>query len=125
MTETSTARHSLIPAAPTLKHLAAPAPIPSPDPARAKAAIKRCCNAWKRSFDASMEELQGQQFADVLAAHTAGKAYCSAMPVLSGQENIRDFIACTAHGMLIGAIAPQSSGQLLYAAQVALATLPR
>jgi hypothetical protein len=47
------------------------------------------------------------------------------MPQLSGRESIRDFIACTAHGILIGAIPPQQSGQLLYAAQVALGSLQR
>jgi hypothetical protein len=47
------------------------------------------------------------------------------MPPLSNRESIRDFIACAAHGILIGAITPQLSGQLLYAAQVALGALKR
>jgi hypothetical protein len=45
------------------------------------------------------------------------------MPLLSGVDGVRDFIACTAHGILIGAIPPESSGQVLYAAQVALSFL--
>ncbi len=45
------------------------------------------------------------------------------MPLLSGVDGVRDFIACTAHGILIGAIPPESSGQVLYAAQVALGFL--
>jgi hypothetical protein len=41
------------------------------------------------------------------------------MPPLSGPENIRDFIACVAHAMLIGAILGPDGARLLYAAQVA------
>lgn len=41
---------------------------------------------------------------DVLSCPRAGEAYRCAMPLLLGYDNIRDFIACTAHGMLIGAI---------------------
>jgi hypothetical protein len=44
------------------------------------------------------------------------------MPPLSGDENIRDFIACTAHGMLIDAISGTDAARLLYAAQVAHTT---
>jgi hypothetical protein len=45
------------------------------------------------------------------------------MPMLAGYEGIRDFVACAAHGILIGAIPPERGGQLLYAAQVALNTM--
>jgi hypothetical protein len=45
------------------------------------------------------------------------------MPPLSGYENIRDFIACVAHAMLIGAIQSEQGSKLLYAAQVALCTV--
>jgi hypothetical protein len=44
-------------------------------------------------------------------------------PIYSGYENIRDFIACTAHGMVIGAICSTQSSKLLYAAQVAIGAL--
>ena len=46
------------------------------------------------------------------------------MPPLIGYQNICDFIACTGYGMLIGAIKDDSGSKLLYAAQVALATVP-
>jgi hypothetical protein len=42
------------------------------------------------------------------------------MPAPDSLDNIRDFIACTAHGILIGAIPAERSSQLLCAAQVAL-----
>jgi hypothetical protein len=45
------------------------------------------------------------------------------MPQLSGQESIRDFIACVAYGMLIKTIAGPDGARLLYAAQVANSTV--
>lgn len=51
-------------------------------------------------------------------------AYGCYMPKLSGADNIRDFIACVAHGMLIRAIPASEGSRLLYAAQVANAALP-
>ena len=52
-------------------------------------------------------------------------AYRLAMPPLSGYQNICDFIACAGYGMLLGAIKESNGAKLLYAAQVALATVPR
>jgi len=48
------------------------------------------------------------------------QAYKDAMPDLCGYESIRDFIACTTHGMLIGVIDPMRAAKFLYAAQVAI-----
>jgi hypothetical protein len=47
------------------------------------------------------------------------------MPPLSGYRNICDFIACAAYGTLLGAIKDENGSEFLYAAQVALATVPR
>ena len=88
---------------------------------QARAAIKRCCAAWQRSFDAYIEASRSKD--TIYAAHQAGPAYCKAMPPLAGYENIRDFLACAAHGILIEAISEKRANQLLYAAQVALASL--
>ena len=101
-----------------------PAPSLEPDPAHEKA-VKRCWAAWRRSYNAYMEKSRGTEADKICAAHQAGPAYCNAMPLLAGYENIRDFIACLAHGILIGAIPESKSGQLLYAAQVALSTVHR
>ena len=98
------------------------APGPSPVPISTKAALKRCCSAWRRTFNAYDDD-NDTSLSDVWAAKEAGKAYCNAMPLLTGYEGIRDFIACAAHGILIGAIPPEKSGQLIYAAQVALSIL--
>jgi hypothetical protein len=99
------------------------APGPGTNPSSPKAAIRRCCDAWQRAFDAYMADKEGDEYDKIFAAKPAREAYCNAMPMLAGYEGIRDFIACAAHGVLIGAVPKEKAGQLLYAAQVALATL--
>jgi hypothetical protein len=41
------------------------------------------------------------------------------MPPLTGSRNVRNFIACTAYGILLGAIDHKEASKLLDAAQVA------
>ena len=113
---------ALIEAAPVAP-LSAPPQVVKPDPKKSRAAIKRCCAAWQRAFDAYMEGREGDGFNEIFAKHEAGPVYCKAMPPLSDYDSIRDFIACAAHGILIDAIPEKRANQLLYAAQVALAAL--
>lgn len=124
MAELPKAVLNLIESIPVPVPVIAPAPSLDPDPARARA-LKRCCDAWRRAYKAYIDNSDGhnEDLDRIYAAQDAGTAYCNAMPLLSGYENIRDFIACTAHGILIGAVPDKKSGQLLYAAQVALSTL--
>ena len=56
------------------------------------------------------------------ASKAANRAYLDAMPPLSGDENIRDFIACITQAMLADIILESSGTKLLYAAQVAHTT---
>ena len=79
-------------------------------------AVARCTNAWNQSYQQEFSRTRSE----ALAQHTARRAFSNAMPPLVGQENIRDFIACCAQGVLLGALDPQKSAKLLYAAQVAL-----
>ncbi|MGB9406238.1 MAG: hypothetical protein WCA89_01815 [Terracidiphilus sp.] len=102
---------------------AIPLPALDPSPKQARAAIKRCCAAWQRAYDACLEGTSRDGCDKINAAHEAGPAYRKAMPPLAGYENIRDFLACAAHGILIGAIPEKRANQLLYAAQVALTSL--
>jgi hypothetical protein len=88
-------------------------------PVPENSAIARCYSEWQRVY--KKEKAKGQYW--VLAANSAGQAYRNAMPPLTGKENIRDFVACVAHGMLIGAIEGKDGTKLLYAAQVALSTI--
>jgi len=117
MSNTAKAKLSLIPSNPT------PALPIGPEPKPTRSAIKRCSAAWKRSFDAFMESAPKSGFNKLYASQEAAEAYCRAMPPLTSHESIHDFIACTAQGILIGAIPSKQAGQLLYAAQVALASL--
>jgi hypothetical protein len=98
-------------------------PGPGPNSSNAKAALRRCCAAWQRAFKACKDDPEYDDKYDIHAAREAAKAYCNAMPLLAGYKGVRDFVACAAHGILIGAIPPEKSGQLLYAAQVALGSL--
>jgi hypothetical protein len=76
---------------------------------------------WQRVY----REKRAKKESSFSASRDAAPAYRRAMPPLSGQKNIPDFIACVAHGMLIGAIDGKDGTKLLYAAQVTLATLRR
>jgi hypothetical protein len=88
------------------------------NPALANRAVARCCQIWQSVFRAELDRGEHR----VLAARSAGEAYCGAMPSLTGEQNIRDFIACVAHGILLQAIEEKNGGKLLYAAQVAYAS---
>jgi hypothetical protein len=86
----------------------APAAIANP-------AVARCCDAYDSVYQ-GVCDIGESRVAAILAAH---KAFRKAMPPLSGSENIRDFIACVAQGMLLGCISGSDGARFLYAAQVA------
>jgi hypothetical protein len=100
----------------------APTPIAleaSPHPPVRNAAVQRCCAAR----ECSLQNSRAKRHDDYDTKRSAAEAYRNAMPHLSGYENIRDFIACAAHGMLIGAVDAIEGPKFLYAAQVALGAL--
>jgi hypothetical protein len=84
-------------------------------------AVVRCCTAWQQAYDAKFAQCGSKLFAGLAAS----QAYRDSMPILAGYENISNFIACTAQGILIGAIDSRKSSTLLYAAQVALSLISR
>ena len=88
-------------------------------PVSSNLAVVRCCEAYVLAYRAA-KKLDKSNYT---TTEEAQKAFRAAMPPLSGYDNIRDFIACTAHGILIGAIEVADSSKLLYAAQVALSTI--
>jgi hypothetical protein len=100
-------------------------PAALPPPPETAAAIAHCREAWQLAFDDYMQKNARKDgcLAHSRASNQAGLAYRNVMPPLVGYGNIRDFIACLACGILIGAITADSSGQLLYAAQIALSAL--
>lgn len=92
-----------------------PVPMALTRPAAENAAVARCCAAAFEAFRAARAKHKGETYAQM----DADKAYCTTLPPLSGAENIRDFIACVAHGMSVRAISGPDGARLLYAAQVA------
>ncbi len=78
-------------------------------------AVAQCVRAWVLFYcEATMKGAS-----DLSARAKACQAYRLAMPPLTGCRNIRNFIACTTHGMLLGALDGNEATRLLYAAQVA------
>ena len=91
----------------------------APGPTPLNTAILRCLEAY--AIAEQKDKKKGRT--DYPGSGAGAKAFRGAMPPLSGYENIRDFIACVAYGMLIEAIRHNDGSQLLYAAQVATSAL--
>jgi len=88
------------------------------------AAIARCQAAYDQTR-AAFARVHGPETYDTYPAKKPARiAYRDAMPQLSNRENIRAFVGCIAHAILIEAIREDTCARLLYAAQVALGTLP-
>lgn len=134
MAETAKTDLALVPSATTL--------TPTPEPkgkashrselafartselSRSWASIKPCMSAYRRAYKACIENgHQNETFETMDAKQEASEAYCESMPLLSTRENVADFIACAAHGILIDAIPEKKIIPILYAAQLALAAL--
>ncbi len=100
---------------------APPSPLPAADPMSPKAnrAVAHCCAA----FDTARRVAVARKADRFDAREEAREAFREAMPALDGVQNVRDFIACVAYGMLIEAISGSDGARLLYAAQVAQTAL--
>lgn len=85
------------------------------------AAVALCYESYSRALEEAEEQGRGRAAAMLLARDV----YRKAMPPLCGRENIRDFIACVAHGMLLKIIDSTEGTRLLYAAQVAQSSAER
>lgn len=108
-----------LPAAPLPAAPAPDAPAPDVQPLHPNLAVAQCIQAGNAAYKTELARTS----LDFKAAQAAAKAYRRAMPPLEGQQNISNFIACVAHGVLISAIDHRDSSKLLYAAQVALSLL--
>jgi hypothetical protein len=82
-------------------------------------AIARC----RAAYEIAVQREKKRNRSNHEAASAGGEAFRNAMPPLSGYENIRDFIACTAYGMMFGAVGSMDGTHFLYAAQVAISAL--
>ena len=90
-------------------------------PSTANPAVQRCTDAWNRIYTPAIAKGELEYF----ATKAAGEAFRALMPELTTPADIRDFIACTARGILLGAISEKHASKLLYAAQVASGALQR
>jgi hypothetical protein len=82
--------------------------------------VQLCCSTYYSAVAEQMAKpVMKRNFDHVRAT------FLRHIPFLSDAENIRVFIACVSHGMLIGAIRMPDGTKLLYAAQIAHSALPR
>jgi hypothetical protein len=90
------------------------------NPSLQNPAVIHCVQAWKTAQTSSL--------ASGRSAYRSGadgvSAYCAAMPPLSGYQNICDFIVCVGYALTARLIPEDISTKYLYAAQVALSTIP-
>jgi len=82
-------------------------------------AVRNCCDAYLAMHRACLAAGDGNVFSEL----DAEKVYRATMPPLSGYQNICNFVACTAHGISIGAINKEQANSFLASAQAALAIL--
>ena len=90
-------------------------------PALKDPVIKQCAGIWETILRATLKETGSI----CTAKRCANVAFRTALPPLSGYQNICDFIACVGYGILLGTIKPDIGTKLLYAAQVALGAIPQ
>jgi hypothetical protein len=83
-------------------------------------AVDVCCEMYLSMKQQSIKEGKKPE----AAAKAGALAYCSSLPKLTNRDNVRDFIACVAHGMAMGVIPGADGTRLLYAAQIANTALP-
>ncbi|MGB8029766.1 MAG: hypothetical protein WCF30_08870 [Terracidiphilus sp.] len=91
--------------------------------------VERCLQAWNRTYNLASIDPNDTRLTptsdreDRFAREQGSIAFRDAMPPLAGEENIRDFIACTTYAMLRGIFDREESRDLLHAAKVALVLL--
>ena len=85
------------------------------------AAVQNCLSAYHQMY----AEERAKSPSHLGALKKATSAYAESMPYLTSHANIRGFIACVAHAMLLDIFQPEHGAKLLYAAQIALGAVPR
>lgn len=87
-------------------------------------AVDRCAKAWERAYEnivtnASRQDKSAEDMED-LAREEAELAFRNALPPLSGEDNIRDFIACVGYALVREILLPIVCTEYFNAAKVAL-----
>lgn len=88
-------------------------------------AVRRCLEAYTRTYKAELARRRGREFAEDEAERAAALAYRRAIPDFTDPESIRDFIACVTNGLVLSILFHGDATQLLYAAQVAITARPK
>ena len=88
---------------------------------RVERSLQHCKAEWDYAYAAAIEKGHTAQ----RALRAAQVAYKIAMPKMEDLSSIRAAIACTAQGITLEVFTGRDGSQLLYAAQVALATLQK
>ncbi len=92
-------------------------------------ALARCAKAWHRTYElATIAPGDGRlappdDDSTLFANSQAAIAFRDAMPPLSGQQNISDFIACVTFAMMKSLFRTDESLHLLSAAKIAISAL--
>lgn len=89
------------------------------NPAFRNRAVERCCEAWRIVF----KDERAKGTPGVACYLRANEAYRYAMPPLTTAKNIRDYIACCAHGMMARTIDMIVAPHLIASARVACRAL--
>ncbi len=91
----------------------------APENPSANQSLTRC----REAFEQMRTDMLANGKSECVAKFKSIQAYKDALPPLIGADNIRDFIACVAQGMLLGTIEDNQGARLLYAARAAQSTL--
>jgi hypothetical protein len=94
-------------------------------------ALERCIKAWNRTYDLasinpkheSLDHFEENDVDELFARQQGANAFRSALPIIAGYENIRDFIACVTYGMLMDILPREECRELFEAAKIAMALL--
>jgi hypothetical protein len=105
-------------------------PAPETDPQipddPATEAVSHCINAYNAAYEECRNSNGGPGKASTYQCEKEGGiAFRDSLPTLSSRQDILNFIACVAEGVLLEAIPENTSSKLIYAAHAALRALPR
>ena len=81
--------------------------------------VQRCCEARNRV----LADCKGLAISDYTASCMGSEAFVAAMPDLTTIQEIKDYAACIAHGVVIGAVDGKQAPKLLSAAKLVLSAL--
>jgi hypothetical protein len=102
-----------------------PAPEPASAPAIPAMGLKDAVHNCRKAYNQTLAAEKAHDASNYAAKEKAAEAYCTSLPLLTSEGNIRAFIACVAHGMAIEVIGKDKGLKLIWAARAALASLPR